>query len=503
MYINDPEIQTSSDIPENLIVDRLIDDCIIQIFEYLPLRDLCNVTGVCSVFKLNALSVFKRFFADVDLSELIDENAIDSRLDCEDDENVGQLSPPTETIERLFRDFGAHIQSLCLNGSDFNENQKDQILELMITNCAQKDSKLTKLVLQFVTIGADLMPRFHSLFDRLNSLEAMDASFYFGSELTELILEDIYLDCNSVRRLKKLQSASFIDVCNVDGAFHKFVTLNSHLKSLSITGSKKWSYSDFLLTEIGTFSVLEELKLKIFHSNFYGTVQEDLSNLARLKHLKVFSFNCVGLPITKLLNDLAEQTEIEELDLREFTLSHDVVLALAKFTKLRKLRLSDGGQVENGKISDAVKGMTHLEKLYLSNFGHITIDDIKKTIMNATELNELQLDCQLHSFTVDTTNFNLICRFAKRSNGIKLKLNISGVYCKFDVPQYIVEENKSWLEVNVMTFKKVEPMNVIDYYDFSSEESSDSSDSNESESSDESVKSESSGDDPSWRIDVY
>lgn len=150
---------------------------------------------------------------------------------------------------------------------------------------------------------------------------------------------------------------------------------------------------------------------------------------------------------------------------------------------MKILRLFDLKQLENGSISNAIKGMPNLEKLYLHNCGHITVDDIRKMITNAPVINELQLDCQLQPLTVDTKSFKSISQLAKRENGIKLKLGLSGVYCRFEVPQYIVERNKLWIQVDNISFHDVQPMDVIEYYDYTSGEGSDSESSDYSDSS--------------------
>lgn len=337
----------ASDLSDN-ILDRLNDDCMIKVFEYLPLLDLCSVADVCSVFQSNAEFTFKRKFSDLDFNEFIDENNIDIRCEWDaEHDNLLQM----DSVERLFRHFGVYIQTIHLDTNDFNEYEQDRIMELMIAHCAHKDSKLDKLVMYGITISSHLMPRLQSLFDRLKYLDITGGSFCFGSELTELILDDVDLDCSFVRTLKKLQTISVTDVReSYIGLFDDFLALNTQLKSLTRTDSKGHTSrlrfqnemvyirlfecferneikTDFSL--IGSLSELQELRL---HSEMKALHEDkDLNNLSRLQHLKVFSCNCSGLLITELLNNFAERNvPIEELDLRNFRLDFNIAPNLAK-----------------------------------------------------------------------------------------------------------------------------------------------------------------------------
>lgn len=259
-----------------------------------------------------------------------------------------------------------------------------------------------------------------------------------------------------------------VSINHCDETFEYFVKLNPQVKSFTISDSK--GQFDRLIESVHQFPELAELKL-----NLSMEVQpKELNKLAHLQQLKVFSFNCMWVQLAELLESFVEQNvALEELDLRHITLDQNVAENLAKFSRMKKLRLFDG-QVKNGVLPNALKGMLQLEKLYLSGIECVRMNDIKGIVKNAPVLNELHLDQnsyrmgweeEVEDFIINRSDFNEICQCIKeRSEGIKLNLNVSGIRCKLDVPQNIIEISKCWLEVRIITYKDVEPIDIIDYY---------------------------------------
>lgn len=202
------DIAQSESIEPNNSADNILvllnDDCLIQIFEYLPLCDLCNVADVCRVFKSNALSVFKRKHSDPDLYELLTTTDSEDQYVSEDESDLDykqtdwtiKHSFPLKTAEKLFRHFGAYIKTLdltcCLHDED--NVQRNEILEMLAAYCTDEDSELNKLVMNDVTIEPDLILRIRPLFDRLKYLDLAGGSisaFYIGPQLIELSLDNM------------------------------------------------------------------------------------------------------------------------------------------------------------------------------------------------------------------------------------------------------------------------------------------------------------------------
>lgn len=456
------------------------------------MHDLCSAADVCSRFESNAQSVFKRKFAVFDLNELTVERDIESQIDWtrwddlddlvydDDDDNFLSM----ESVKRLFRHFGPLIQTMHLDNNDFDDEQRDEILELIATYCAHEDSMLYKLAMHDITIGSHLMPPLKSIFDRLKSLDVTGGSFYAGSELTELTLEDVDLSDDLMepfrQMLTKLQKCSLFDVRDSAGVFASITTCITQLKSLILVDSTEaWLLEEYTFCAISLLSELEELHLDVH------IVSGSINMLAKLKHLKVFSCRCDGVQIDELLNAFAEQNvPIEDLHLSNFTLDTKIASNMAKLTKLKKLRLSNG-EAESGQLLRAVKGMLHLGTIHLDDFKDVLIDEIKSVIEHAVELNELRLEYQQNDkqFNCATKDFNAIGRFvAARVNGVKLTLYVSGSECKLAVPANILETNSRWLEVKVFdSYVGVGDPNIIDYYDDSEQSESSESETSESE----------------------
>lgn len=498
--------ELTADSTDNILA-CLNGDCIMHVFEYLPLCDLCNVAGVCRVFKSNALSVFKRRHSDLDLDELLDERDYDdisgwsdrdfddiSGWSDSDDESKSsdrvkawnskhmRYKPPVkerrvrrfdmDTVINLFLHFGAYIKTIDLAVND--KDQKDEILELMAIFCTHKDAQLTKLILNDITIEPDLIPRIQCLFDRLKFLDLVNGSIYAlpnCPELTELTVQGVYLTGTFRRQFEKLHTLTILDVLEGSpGCVQSLLLMPTQLKRLNIAG---FSRLDINLLPLQ----LEELEFDWDIPN--------ILNFTKLRNLKVLTLHYIDLLTTDLFNNLVEQNvPIEELCLTNFELAVQTATSLAGLNKIRKLWLVDGKWPNNVKLSTVVKGMPLLEKLCLSKIGRIDIDVIKSTIENAPKLKKFVVndDCdeRQKEFIIGTNDYNEICQLSRRRlETTKLTLELKGIHIKLDVPENIIETNRFWLDLKlpVTAFGAVQPVNIITYYGFSEDsESSDDSD---------------------------
>lgn len=466
----------SSDSPFNIL--NIQDEYLMHIFEYLPLCDLCTVAEVCKKFKSNAVNAFSKLYSDFDVNMLIDESRDDSDtnsdLDLEDDEQDSENDLPMDLVENIFRNFGIHIKGLHIDQEDFDQNQTEQILELIVTFCSHDNAKLSKLVMNDITIYSHFIERLQPIFGRLNSLDITGglydrrhaSLFSTCSQLTELMLEHVYMAGCFIQKFEKLQTISLAYICDnyvIYGVpLQSFVRMNPQLKSFTITDSCRVKSNIYDI--IGSLPELEELKLHMKTKIENNKLEDDLNHLARLENLKFFSFNCLNLPIGKLLNSFAEKKiPLEDLDLSNLTLDLNIAASLSKLSQIRNLRFSDGEAV-SGQLAQAVKRMIYLEKLYLCNFGQVTVDDIKEIIKNARELNDIQLYNQ-DGITIDSKSFNEISQLVEtRGNNIKLNMHIIGDRCMFDVLEEDIERSRPWLEIQFRTFKYTKDFDVVDYY---------------------------------------
>lgn len=483
----------SLDSMDNILV-RLNNDCIIHVFEYLPLYDLSNVADVCRAFQSNALSVFKRRHTILDSDELLverdsDNESRDDRNDTSSDSlstisgsdiewnNKHTRYKPAkerrvrhfhmETVERLFRNFGALIKTIDLTAK--YECQLDGILELMAIHCTHQGAQLTKLIMRDVDIAPDLIPRIQPLFDRLTSLDVIGGSFYpfyIGTELTELKLEDAYLDAVFTHQFQKLHS---IYLSDVEGSsvemFVSFLEMATQVKRLVIAGRMRANLSSLVWFP----PQLEEIEV-----DTYVDEEQEFMSLGQLQNLRVLTLNCLEMPMTRLFDDL-RKLPIEELSLKNFTLASSI----AGFSKVKKLSLVYGGWTHDVQLSTIIKEMPLLEQLYLEDFRDLTIDVIKSAIANAPKLSKFAVNFEYMEITFGTSDYIDIGQLVqKRSDMVKLSLELVGAEIKVNFSQNVVEQYKLWLEVTSISFMDVQQVNIVDYYDFSDD--SESSDDDES-----------------------
>lgn len=94
------------------ILNTLNDDCLIAIFEYLPLSDLCTVADVCQTLKRNAQTSFQLHHRSFNTERII--------------KAVGYHRTHTyvQMAEQLFRNFGHLIEELCMPGRCLNDKKK-------------------------------------------------------------------------------------------------------------------------------------------------------------------------------------------------------------------------------------------------------------------------------------------------------------------------------------------------------------------------------------------
>lgn len=394
---------------------------------------------VCKVFHSNAVSVFSRLFKDLKLN-LLNETMDDTednvhwqrwlQRDLEEEsqdewediyEWKGHFLHPL--IEKQFRNFGAHIQSIRLDCEDSNYKPRNEILELIATYCGTKDgSSLVKLVMHYTNIPYILRERLQPVFDRLQYLDITGGSFNFDfykfdselPELTELILEDVDLSKRFVRNFKKLKTISFADVSFL-GSFDSFLDLNPQIKSLTIRdsdGQNTWLNTRSLSVIVYSLLELEELKLETTLLSL--DVQKVPNDLPRLQHLRVFSCDCLQPSIANLLNYFVEQTvPLEELNLTNLMLDDNIATALSKLSRMKKLRF-DGGEIVSGELLNVVvKGMPQLHKIHLVDFSNVVVEDFNKAFWHAEKLNEL-LHYPLRGEVADIAELNgkpMVCHF--------------------------------------------------------------------------------------------
>lgn len=108
-------------------VNSLADECILEIFQYLSVKDLTNVANVCKKFRRNAQSTFSEKFSNVEVSAINDMDK--------------------STLSRFFCNFGPLIQSFELNCSNMVFGSWKNHVKIFLRFCAVPENALGELII--------------------------------------------------------------------------------------------------------------------------------------------------------------------------------------------------------------------------------------------------------------------------------------------------------------------------------------------------------------------
>lgn len=436
--------------PRN-ILQILNDDCLMEIFEYLSLDDLCFVADVCIRFKLIAQNVFPKRFAKVEL------------LHMETWEENGTWMILTES---LFRNFALYIKSFDLNLYDLSEKNKILILKSFIKHFSNQNCVLKKLTLREFNVIDEWVKQLQPVFERLNNLclscgaicSGISRLVYGCRDLNKLALHQIHY-CSTFPDLKfeKLEKLSLTFSSGInDNNLHRFILTNSHIKRLTIHG---WGnkLTSAIYRDIGEhLPMLEQLNISgIVTSNDY---EMNLNHLAQLKRLKVLELCCSAKSVTSLLNALAnEEVPLECLALKKIMLDSEAAEALSKLIGLKQLQLVLGIE-DDGELVNVIDGMPRLNTLWVSAFGNFDIDEIMKMVNAGKSLEFLHLINQTN-ISIDLDDFIAMVDLIKNHGKTnKLQLKILGEECKLNVPDDVIKQNSKWLEIIIEDWPKDIPL---------------------------------------------
>lgn len=108
------------------ILNILPDECLLDIFKFLEVKDLSNVADTCTKFRTIVKDIFQNQFSCMYYEPAIDE--MDAR-----------------TLARFLRNFGALMESYVLNCNKMLYRSAERYLELFCRHCAVPETALVKL----------------------------------------------------------------------------------------------------------------------------------------------------------------------------------------------------------------------------------------------------------------------------------------------------------------------------------------------------------------------
>lgn len=416
------------------ILNSLPDECLLEIFGFLEVKDLIIAADTCTKFRTIARDTFTNRFSKMD------------------EPTVEQMD--AQTLARCLRNFGACIKSFTLNCKKMLYGSGHRYLELFVRHCAVPENALSELTINGLS-DALLLNYLHPLkllFSNLKCLrlrECSDVTKLLSNctELTELWLSLVLCPgfCNlNFPKLEKLFAYLYNGVLVfTNDNLGQFIRSHRTLKSIRIPLNRQLDTSIFRDIAVN-LEHLEELTFMDEWQLSRHVAEENFMQLAQLRFLRKLHFNCSRIPLDRFFKALARtKTPIKDLTLDNLNLSASVEQDLSMMTKMECLtfiRLN----LEGGQLMKIVEGMPHLKNLHVESENKIvTIDNIKGIVGMLKECTNL-IFADSGNRKIKRPDVNAIVEAVKRrGNGNKLKIRIKG---KWYVNRDLNQQTREWVE---------------------------------------------------------
>lgn len=420
---------STADSPCN-ILDKLNEHCLMEIFEYLSVPDLCAVGNVCSDFRAVAKKVFS--------------------IQC----------PIVRTnFTRnwsLFRLFGPEIKTIQVNFRFNDEVVDNRILDLMATYCSEPSCALNKITISNWKIKGEFVERLKLIFSRIQVLEVFDAPnngtvaqlLSNCNELIDLRLTGVDFGGISKIVFPKLETMYIAMTPGLnDYMINRFSESHPHLKELTID-----SWTGKLTPKAFRNLGLNLRKVHLIGVIDISTTYVDsmLKHLKRLKNLKSLGLNCLSLSADTVFNVLIEEDlPVEELHLTDFNFDSTFLSGIKSMKHLKMINFSDVEWDDENLLMEMVKAHPQLQSISLHSIGDVTVNLIKELVKLAPKLEHMELDVTDYE-SIDSDDFTSIVKSIKsRLNKTKLKIEL---YChgfELNVPEIIKKKNCEWFEIEI------------------------------------------------------
>lgn len=425
--------QSSADI-----LNILNDHCLIVIFGFLPLPDLCNVADVCIRFKENSQKVFQLTYTSFDTNEISKTYYTDLQV-----------------AEQLFRNFGSFVKNLVLDGHFLkNESEKQTLLYLANRYCSSLSIK--QLRLKGIHIEGPMrwiLPLF-KMFCFLPQLELhqcrLDDDFGIFLSLCQTRSIELYDSNGSVEWMKHsflyLENMTIIDVFlwQPETTLNEFLKLNGHLTSLVI-------YSSNLSSKI--FKTIPHHIPTLQRFCFAGrnarhrNTAKNLMHLAQLKSLKGLTLDCKSFSVKPLLDELIKETiQIAELSICFGTVDMELLGKLQNLNSLKDLQLRCV-KMDNVSLIDLVKKLPKLAELNI-DFRGINVKQVIQMLPFAVNLRKLTIGPEKSRVQISIDDYRTILQIVQmRQKVTHLCIVICSETRQVLVPKDILQQSSYWLKV--------------------------------------------------------
>lgn len=416
LIVSAPEHNSDSNI-----LNALNDDCLREVFKYLNLLDLSNVSDVCTRFNYLSNELFPFRYKHLHLSH-----------------NSEFFGRPMD-VERLQRNFGSFIQSISVK-TDVRTTGGFQGRLLILRPLLSKIK-----VLKLHGVGSS---------DELYGVLCV------CMEIRTLHLDSFNLDkCigkSIKRRFKQLEEVKFREIIGIaDSDLHHFIVSNPQLTSLSILRNHLIRPTKAIRSIVKYLPKLECLEIDqisyyqnidMFSANHFNFKQTILE-LSQLKHLKVLKLNFLLLPVGPLMRALvANAVPIEHLKLYLGEIDSNAINSISLMKQIKILEFRVNG-LNDERLVEMVQQLPQLQELYFEGMDEPTTIGIKQILPNANQLTRLRLN-YTHYITIDEKDYVTMLESIKnRPEPVKLTIEIINFGRKVLVPRSILLDNCKHLQI--------------------------------------------------------
>lgn len=420
------------------IINGLPDECLLEIFKHLEVKDLSNAADTCVKFRAIAKDTFVNKFTK------LNEPTID-QMDA-------------RTLARCLRNFGANIRSYVLSCKKMFFGSEQRYLELFCQHCAIEETAINELTIN--NLSTPLIKNFSEplklLFSNLKSLRLSECGDMTKllrncTELTDLWLSLVLCPGFCDLKLPKLEKL-FAYLYNgilifTNNSLGRFIRYHRTLKSLSIPLNRQMETS--IIRDVALNLVhLEELTFMDEWQLSRDVAEANFMRLAELRFLKKLHLNCSGISLDRFFKALIDaETPVKDLSLECLNLNTSVQQSLSMMTEMESLTLKRLNLVD-GQIMKVVQRMPHLKNLCIeSEHRIITTDDIIAIVSMLHESSILSFSDMMPKLLRPSDVTAIVEAVKRRGNGIKLKIRIRGIWN--NPKKHFNEQTRQWVDFDL------------------------------------------------------
>lgn len=307
----------------------LNEDCLIHIYKFLPINELCTIRETCKHFEMIAGIYFSRKYKTMVV-------------------NWAFLSSTSAPL--VLRNFGRLIEQMSITDastvSSLNQNRIFQWIDRYCPN-------LTILKCQQLHIDACTIRKCSRLFSQLekivitfsesspNHYIILETLMIYGNNVKELQLDNVNIIGNNSsmgQTYPNLVSFTVKQRCSLNfecDSWKMFIKRNPQLKTL------RFINSGVLNTKFFQYICDHLPNLEYFTcANIANLIKTQSISLSKMKKLKKLELCCMGGDGYALLKDLAATTSIVTIHLVDPHLSDETIGLLCRIKSLRVLKLT-------------------------------------------------------------------------------------------------------------------------------------------------------------------